>query len=114
MEILDAYGGLEDQRKEFSSNVDYLSDLERKKSELIVDEDNKRITMEGESIDLDGLNPLHLEKFVQLFTDLEVRADNSADFFFLCLLCLPIRARFVSTRHWLFSPVFSKAQQIRV
>ena len=39
LEILDAYGGLEDQRKEFSSNVDYLSDLERKKSELIVDED---------------------------------------------------------------------------
>ena len=31
LEILDAYGGLEDQRKEFSSNIDYLSDLERKK-----------------------------------------------------------------------------------
>ena len=39
LEILDAYGGLEEQRKEFALNVDCLSDLENRKAELIVDED---------------------------------------------------------------------------
>ena len=39
LEILDAYGGLENQRKELAVSVDYLSDLENRKSELVVDED---------------------------------------------------------------------------
>ena len=39
LEILDAYGGFEDQRKEFAIKVDLLMGLESKKSELIVDED---------------------------------------------------------------------------
>ncbi|MEC9330829.1 MAG: DNA repair protein RecN [Verrucomicrobiota bacterium] len=39
LEILDAYGGLENQRKEFAVNVDRLVDLERSKAALIVDED---------------------------------------------------------------------------
>jgi DNA repair protein RecN (Recombination protein N) len=39
LEILDAYGGLENQRKDFAVNVDRLVALERSKAELIVDED---------------------------------------------------------------------------
>ena len=39
LEILDAYGGLENQRKEFAVSVDCLSDLENRKAELVVDED---------------------------------------------------------------------------
>ncbi|MEC9331512.1 MAG: DNA repair protein RecN [Verrucomicrobiota bacterium] len=39
LEILDAYGGLENQRKEFALNVDQLIALERKKAELVIDED---------------------------------------------------------------------------
>jgi len=39
LEILDAYGGLENQRKELAVSVDYLIDLENRKSELVVDED---------------------------------------------------------------------------
>jgi DNA repair protein RecN (Recombination protein N) len=39
LEILDAYGGLENQRKEFALNVDQLIALERNKAELVIDED---------------------------------------------------------------------------
>ena len=39
LEILDAYGGLENQREEFAVSVDCLSDLENRKAELVVDED---------------------------------------------------------------------------
>ena len=39
LEILDAYGGLENQRKEFALNVDQLITLERNKAELVIDED---------------------------------------------------------------------------
>ena len=39
LEILDAYGGLENQRKEFALNVDQLIALERSKAELVIDED---------------------------------------------------------------------------
>ena len=39
LEILDAYGGLENQRKEFALNVDQLIALERNKTELVIDED---------------------------------------------------------------------------
>ena len=40
LEILDAYGGLENQRKEFALNVDQLIALERNKAELVIDEDD--------------------------------------------------------------------------